>query len=327
MIDTSRFYVISVISNPRGYRSRYELYHRFEKHMKCSGAKLITVELAFGRNEFEIKDQDHVKVVRVRSYDEYWHKENLINLGMQHLPHDWKYVAWIDADIMFTYPDWVEMTVKELQRYMVLQMWENCIDLGPKQEVIQVHKSFISQYVKNGCNPPQGAGWSYGYYGHAAPTFWHPGYAWAARREAIESLGGLIDEGALGSGDHHMAHALIHQSHRSYPHTVTHGYKKVITDWEGLCRTHVKKDVGYLPVTITHWWHGQKKKRFYKDRWDIITQNQFDPLNDLKYDSQGLYQLEVKSGDERMIRFRDQARAYLGAREEDSIDLDVEPLA
>jgi hypothetical protein len=33
------------------------------------------------------------------------------------LPNDWKYVAWVDADVNFTNPHWVRVTVQQLQHY------------------------------------------------------------------------------------------------------------------------------------------------------------------------------------------------------------------
>jgi len=44
-----------------------------------------------------------------------WHKENMINLGVQKLlPPTWKAFAWIDADIEFDSPSWAIDTLKVL---------------------------------------------------------------------------------------------------------------------------------------------------------------------------------------------------------------------
>ena len=97
--------VVAVVSNPCRYRSRYDLYRAFERHMHASGVRLTTVELAFGERPWEVTEPDNPRHVRLRTAYELWHKENLINLGVQHLPRDWKYVAWIDADVSFARPD------------------------------------------------------------------------------------------------------------------------------------------------------------------------------------------------------------------------------
>jgi hypothetical protein len=63
-----------------------------------------------------------------------------------------------------------------------------------------------------------------------------------------------------------------------------------------------------------HYWHGPKTKRGYHDRWKILATNKFDPSRDIKRDSQGMWQL----ADNGKIDLRDQLRAYLASRDEDS---------
>ncbi len=311
------FYVITMISNPIRYKTRYELYKRFEKMVLDAGATLVTVEIAFGEREFEITDSQNTNHIQLRTIDELWIKENALNIAISRLPIDWKYVAWVDADIHFSRPDWLIETVHQLQHYHVVQMWSHCHDLGPQFEPMQVHESFMYRYHQNSCQPPQGAGFG-GYY-TPKNSFWHSGFAWAATRHAIDSLSGLLSIGILGSGDHHMALCLISQGHRSIPNGVGSRYLKEILKWQDRCKRYIKKDVGYVAGSIFHWFHGKKKDRKYKERWDIITGNNFDPDTDIKKDSQGLYQLEDNS--ERQIKLRDEIRAYFRQRNEDSIDL------
>src|SRR5208282_5642845 len=97
-VITDPLYVVAVISNPIRYLTRYELYHRFEKHMQDSGVILYTVEMAYGDRAFAVTDANNPRHLQLRSNHELWHKENLINLGVARLPATWKYLAWIDAD-------------------------------------------------------------------------------------------------------------------------------------------------------------------------------------------------------------------------------------
>ena len=109
-------HVVTCISNPVRYASRWRLYRRFAETMRTAGVHLVTVELAYGERPFEVTEvgnPDHVQV-RLPSSDELWHKENLLNLGISRLPRDWRYVAWIDADIEFHNPDWAKETVEQL---------------------------------------------------------------------------------------------------------------------------------------------------------------------------------------------------------------------
>jgi hypothetical protein len=60
----------------------------------------------------------------VSSDSKVWIKENLINLGIKTLPEDWKFVAWIDADITFLNQNWVDETKEKLQSSDIVQLWQ-----------------------------------------------------------------------------------------------------------------------------------------------------------------------------------------------------------
>ena len=310
-------HVIAVISNPVRFNRRYELYRKFEKHMKDSGVNLITVETQQGDRPFQVTSETEKNHIQLRTFDELWIKENMINIGVSRLPSNWEYMAWVDADVMFMRDDWAAETVHQLQHYMFVQLWESCVDLGPVGEPLQIQKSFCSEYIKNGCRPPVGPG----YYGYYSPkkNFWHPGYAWACRREAFDFVGGLIDFCILGSGDHSMAMGLIGEIKRSVPSDIGSKFMDELLIWQQRAEKEIKRDIGYVPGTISHYWHGKKKDRKYVERWDIIRDNDYDPDDDLKRDWQGLLQLEAMT--DRQRRFRDQIRAYFRQRNEDSIDL------
>lgn len=311
------FYVITMISNPIRFKSRYELYKKFEKMVLDAGAKLYTIEIAFGDRIHEITDINNPRHIQLRSHDELWHKENALNLAINRLPNNWQYVAWIDSDILFTRQDWLLETVHQLQHYHIVQMWSHAIDLGPNFEPLHTHSSFMYNYHQNHTYPPQGSGYG-GYYTNKK-NFWHPGYAWAADRFAIDCLGGLIDFAILGSADHHMALSLIGEGKRSVANGIGSRYVKEILRWQDRALEYLSKDIGYVPGTINHWWHGKKRDRKYRERWDILIDNDFDPDNDIKRDAQGLYRLETLS--DRQIILRDDIRAYFRNRNEDSIDV------
>jgi hypothetical protein len=328
-IDATRFFVIAICSNPVRYHSRYRLYKEFQKHMRDVGATLVTVECAYGRRPFELTQAGDEFDVQVRTNAELWHKENMINIGIQHigkLDPKWKYVAWVDADVHFQRHDIVQETVHQLQHYDFVQMFSHVTDLGPRHEPIQQQNGFVWSYFENGFEAPIGPGYNPrgfdnygGYYGIKSGSFWHPGYAWAARREALEKVQ-LFDKAILGSADHHMAMGLIGQAYRSVPKTVTDAYRQAVLTWEKITEQEIKRNIGYVSGLITHYWHGNKKNRKYVDRWQILSNYQFDPTTDIARDPQGLYRLNMHDG-MRSIKLRDHIRAYFRSRNEDSIDL------
>ena len=311
------FYVIAVCSNPVRYQARYRLYHAFIKHMHDLGAQVLQVEQAFGHRPFVVTKRDDPMHLQFRTDQELWHKENMINRGIEYLSQvrpDWQYVAWVDADIIFQRRDVLEETVHQLQHYDVVQMWSNAVDMGPQGQHITTHTSFMHNYVEGGCVPPTSHKGNY--YGVSTNTFWHPGYAWAARRTSLNRLK-LFDKGILGAGDHHMAMSLVGRADLAMPRGVSEGYRNAVLQWGRMAELNVRRNVGYVPGLITHNWHGAKAKRKYAERWDILTSTQFDPNIHLALDAQGLYRLN-DLGDETSLKLRDQIRAYFRQRDEDN---------
>lgn len=296
--------VVAVVSNPIRWTSRIRLYHEFEQHMLDSGVRLTTVECAYGDRPYELSGSKHVNHVPVRSKTLIWNKESMTNRGIAHLQPDWKYVAWIDADVMFRTPSWAAETVQALQLYDIVQPWSDCYDLGPKDDHLQTHRSFCRLYQEGKPIMPSGT---------AKYEFAHPGYAWAATRSALERLGGLLESAALGAGDHHMALAMIGRADESMPKEVHPGYRRAVMRWQDHAMRHVCGNIGYVPGTIEHRWHGSKDLRKYIDRWSILVKHAFDPVEDLKRNTSGLLEL---SGNKPAFQ-RDVAR-YFRQRNEDA---------
>lgn len=313
-----RLHVIVPVSNPVRYVRRYELFREFERHILAFNVQLHVVEAAFADRRFEVTECGRSDHIQVRHYDELWIKENLINLGIESLPRDWRYVAWIDGDIEFANNHWVEDTIAALQHYKVVQLFESAVDLGPNGEALTLTKGFVASYLQGIPRARRGDPGSYGsggyYYGGAGA--WHSGYAWAARRSAIDALGRLIDWAILGAADHHMALALIGRATDSLPSGLHENYVQHLLAWQERAERFIERDVGYVPGTIAHHWHGKKRDRRYGSRWRILVENQFDPTRDVKHDWRGVLQLGRLKW-----KLRDDVRAYFRARHEDSIDL------
>lgn len=264
--------------------------------------------------------------IQLRTEHEIWHKENLINIGVQQLTQidpEWQYVAWIDADVSFQRQDIILETAQQLQHFDIVQMFSHALDLGPDMSPVDSRKvvnGFMWSYNDNNRHFPKGAGYG-GYYGYNIKgNFWHPGYAWAMRRRAAEKVA-LYDKAILGSADHHMAMAMIGCAWKSLPEGVTKEYRDSIVDWENMVTERLRRNVGFVPGLLTHHWHGRKAQRKYVERWKILIDNKYNPHKDISRDPQGLYRLNYHNGD-KSIRLRDDIRAYFRQRNEDSIDVD-----
>lgn len=313
-----KFFVVTAISNTCRYKRRYELYHRFKEMVHGAGVKLITVELALGQRHFEVTHPDDPNNLQLRTVEEFWHKENLINLGIAHgrrLYPDCDTVAWIDADCRpARMPrDWFAETWHELQHYKLVQMWEWLQGLDYYHNPLdRPNPSFMSNYVKFGTPYPKN---EKGY-----PTQWgSPGLAWAANINALDEIGGVPDVAILGAGDWYLAHALISTTELNDMSKYSPGYRKYWQNLAQKCARWIKKDVGFVRGLVYHDYHGKVINRGYNTRENILISNQYDPYTDIKRDHQGVYQMETH--EERQIKMYHQVRQYFRSRDEDDISI------
>ena len=321
MDSTDKLYVIAVISNPVGYESRYRLYRNFEKHMRQSGAELITVELATGNQEFAVTNFYNKNHIQLRTDSVLWYKENLINIGFSALPTDYKYVAWIDADITFINPDWVQETINALENYKIVQMFATVFDLNAAGESMSISNSFGSMYVRNNCVVPpvrvneitKRSKDNGGIY--TGTKFWHPGYAWAATRNTIEATNGVMDFPIMGSADHLMALSLVGETDRINHLDLSSGYVDCIHCWEKNALNFVNGQIGYVPGSIAHHFHGKKINRGYHNRTQVLIDYQYNPSTDIRKDKKGLVHLIVE--DDRQLALQNALIEYFKSRKED----------
>lgn len=320
-----KLYVVTCLYNPVRYRNRYANYWTFENMVEKSGAILYTVEIAFGDRHFEITDSNNPRHLQLRASDiqELWMKENSLNVLIERLPKDWNKVAWIDADVAFARPDWAQETLHLLEHYEFLQMFSQAVDLTINYETNQpipgiVYGRTLKDYTLAGKIKE---GYYYGMAKIGGERKWlykHPGFAWAARRTALNKVGGLIDWAILGAGDFLMAHALFGEIEegRTINTGYSENYKELCFGWQDRALRHIRKNVGYLPGTAFHYYHGKKEDRRYNTRWKLLVETKFDPIKDIKKDVQGLWQLQ-DDGTDRYIALRDGLRKYARMRYED----------
>ncbi len=327
-------HVVTVISNPVRFNSRPQLYKEFAQRVAHAGAALYTAELAFGHRPFAVTEAGNPYHFQFRTDAELWHKENLINLAIARLPDDWKYVAWIDADIAFQSPHWVNETIQQLQHYQIVQMFSWAQELDPDYNPLphSHHRGFIYGWKKDPARRPvagpQHLQHKHGRHHHhhheylyAGPrgvggSLYHPGYAWAARRETIDALGGLIDFAIMGQGDYHMAQCLVNNYEGAIYPGINPNYKERVHAWQARANAVVNGNVGHVDGMVTHFWHGKKGDRRYWDRNRVLVANNYNPNTDIIYDHRGVLTLAGnKPG------LRDGLRGYFRERNEDSIDM------
>ena len=365
---TEPLFAVVPVFNPWRHKSRVKHVERALKHFHDAGATIILVEAAFNRREFVFADSGlegtptncpgllgtdsrfRHKYIGLRTDGELWLKENLINVGVQHLTSthfDWEQVCWLDGDVHFVRPNWVGECIHKLQHYKFLQMFSQARDLAPNYEMLPENyphaagigfvKAWQDGHLKTTLSPEiradlekigtdikvliadfnkleQDIAKDY----EERRVF--PGLAWACTRQAWEDVGGLLDIAIWGGGDWHASHALIEKTEGMMRNDLHRNYKKIVNQWYERCRTHIRRNVGMMDGTIFHSWHGKKVGRGYNTKHALLAKFGFDPLRHLKKDSQGLYQLH----DDRstaFVQIRDMLRRIAAERNEDSVDI------
>lgn len=270
-----KLHVVVVVSNPCMYKTRHRLASEFMERMAHDeDAVVYLVELVYQNQPFVLSQAENPRHLRLRAQYPLWHKESMINVAVERLlPKTWKIFAWIDADIEFESPSWVQDTLRVLSVYDVVQLFSHALDMDKDGGTMNTFASFGHQHV-------MGYPFSLG-----GRDQWHPGYAWAMTRHAYMSIGGLYDLAILGSGDMVMALSFIGRAGEKIHDKMSLGYRHSVLYFQESAQ---KLRLGYVPGVIRHYYHGTKANRRYVDRWQILIKYNYDPRVHVRYDEQGL---------------------------------------
>lgn len=241
---------ITCFFNPCRYRMPVRNFRVFAE--KC-GLELFVIELSFdGKWEIPVK----FNPLRVRTDHILWHKETLLNLLEASLPGRITKIAWLDADVLWDRADWPKLADQALQKFHVVQLFTDAIRLNADGSEDNRQRSAGWAHATN-----QPDKWNLGK--------WHPGFAWAARRE-LWRHGGLFDLHLTGGGDSLMVESFM-RNHRA---TIAHAYGPAIyaawKRWDAVARPWCAGRLGCIEATITHLWHGGRENRRYWERLQYL---------------------------------------------------------
>lgn len=271
-----------LVAFQKWYRSIRHLHHRI---IEC----LIGEDGKSQLPESEFITQVHADTLL-------WHKETLLNKVIADLPDEYRYVFWLDTDVLFTNLDWLPESVEALETADIVQPFEYCIHL----EKNQLKPSFdVEKYRKTVSDPKL-----------RHPMMWrsfcanaanglirdpdydrhgHVGFAWGAKRELLDACP-LYDRALIGGADHIIAHAAAHQ----IPHDcITKSFTDNIEDVEAWSREFSKHvdGLGYAKGDLYHIWHGDIAQRQYLQRIKDFTPG----TRNLQKDKHGFYTMPKRN--------------------------------
>lgn len=302
---TDALWAVTAYFNPDRYRTKRRNYDAFRARLD-GRVPLLTVEAAFGGDDFELPASD--AVVRVRGRDVMWQKERLLNVALDRLPASCTKVAWLDADVLFENPDWAAEAARRLDRCPVLQLFDRAVRL-PRGATAddgtgEAYPGFAAVAARD---PHRLLAGDFAAHGHT-------GFAWAARREALAGRG-LYDACIAGSGDHMMAHAFAGDWTSPCVARILGGANRHRDHFAAWCKDvyqKVRADVGFVPGSVLHLWHGEVRDRRYVDRNRELAGFGFDPRRDIRVGAGGCWEW---ASDKPALHAW--ARGYFGLRRED----------
>lgn len=209
-----------------------------------------------------------------------WIKENLINIAIRSLPEDAEFIAWADRDIFFLNPYWVEESINELKTKDIIQPWSEVIHLNEKYELETIKrkdyfnfssKGIIAKFLKN--DKLSGSS---------------TGQIWAINKKFYKKIGKINDIEIVGGADSILANFCIIKNASYIKRMNIRETQACVQNWNKYKENFNNFSYGYINGTIVHYWHGNIEDRQYVERHRVLTNQNYNPDNDIEYDDHGV---------------------------------------
>lgn len=226
-----------------GYKRPRENFMRVKSMLDQAKIPTFTAECVIGNTPRLIPNP----TLLVRSNSALFYKERLFNLLQGRVPSKYKKLIFMDCDIIFSDPKWVDKISNELNKYSVVQPFSKIVYTDASLNPTEVSNPSVIQRFKE-----------------TRLTNGHPGFCWAFSRDYFKSIGGFFDKAIIGSGDTIFSNFLM-------KHTVLFTYKFINAEyfrWR-LKANNIPMSVNYLNMTIYHLYHGDMTARNYSSRHQI----------------------------------------------------------
>ena len=317
-----KFIGISTFFNPGRHENKVENFRKFKGAVAAQGLQMLCVELVFGDSTFQLLDASsdapdcEIMVQRRTSEgNTLWQKERLLNIALDNLPASVTKVMWLDSDLIFLNDDWVPETAELLDQYPVVQPfgWMTYLpaDQGSEYGTEKLPTLPLGQGVGGVYH---GAGLGVSQFGElcfrANFVIGHPGFAWAARREVITSAG-FYDRSIIGGGDRIMLNAFTGHYNgvsRKMPPMMAEDVRAFgarLTPLVG------PANMSYTRGVVLHIWHGDRANRDYKNRYNILLANKYNPGVDVRINEAGVLEWATEKR-----RLHSQVTEYFNNRKE-----------
>lgn len=283
--------IVACYFNPENNPYRLRAFNLFYKKIKHMNHKII--ECVIGDGKPQLPNNENIEVIYTES--KLWHKEGLLNKAIRELPSKYKYVFWLDTDVIFKNRNWMVESVQRMKDGAnIVQPFEYCIHLERNQLTPGFNVNTAKKYVHDKVNryprlwrsfcatfydlPALAKDRDYNLHGHV-------GFAWGAKREILDKVP-LFDKGLIGGADHIIAHAAAGHIPHGCIHKAFKDNIEEIEEWSRRFAEVVGWRIDYASGMLYHIWHGELGKREYLKRVQEFTKEN---KTIHRKDSNGLY--------------------------------------
>jgi len=270
---------ITTYFNPAGYANKRRHLEKFARAVRQQGLKLMVIELTREGVPPTFYADLADSVAHVQSDSVMWQKERMLNIGLGRLPDECDKVAWLDGDVLFENPDWVRSTAELLEQYVAVQPFQTACWLPDGIEQIDSGARALSTHTMR----------STGYDQTITPgnslLEGHMGFAWAARRKALDAAG-FYDRFITGGGDLVITAAMYGYAETPEARQWLDGHCTPaqvadVAAWARTFYSEVNRSISYTPGNVFHLWHGSAEDRQYNERYLALKKADFNPAADL----------------------------------------------
>jgi hypothetical protein len=273
--------------NPVRYKRRLANYRAFRENL---AVPLVTVELSFD-GRFELTEGDADILIQISGGAVLWQKERLLNVALKSVPSNVSNIAWLDCDVIFERSDWVDAANEQLNKFNVIQLFSDIVDLNRDDHPDNCHDTPPSAHGIVGLISENRFGQS-----EVMPSarqnkrgFAQGGLAWAVRRQILEQHG-LYDAMIAGGGARAQVRALYanFDKHMDAAH-FNAAQREHYLKWAVPYHRSVGERVGHVAGRLYHLWHGDIDNRNYDGRHRGLAEHNFNPNTDIAIGSNGAW--------------------------------------
>lgn len=298
--------IIACYFNPQNNPYRLLAFNKFYDSIKHLNHRIVECVIGDAEPNLPLTPS----ITRVYTKDLLWHKESLLNGIIKTLPKKFKYVFWLDTDVLFTNKDWLVQGVEELKYNNIIQPFEYCVHLNEGEvspsfnineeklfasEPSKRHPNIWRSFCANNKTNDLSGDINYDKHGHV-------GFAWGAKRSVLDIMP-LYDKALIGGADHIIAHAAAGQiNHSCLQKSFTEDID-AINDWSEDFEKLINGKISYVKGDLYHIWHGDISKRQYLKRIQDFTPK---AKKITKKDVNGLFVADELEGDKYVDEYFEQ---------------------